>query len=125
MSRHVCAGIYLKSKKNTVKGPAGKMRMTLKQICVERKLNPERFAVYHNGITVLSQRADVVDGALRLCVPYVPNGCQTIKNAFFFREDTNLKSRIADDLWRRVLVPVRVIETKDDDLAPTVFWGKN
>ena len=45
---------YLQEKKNTERGPAGKMRTTLKQICVEENLQPERFALFHNGITLFS-----------------------------------------------------------------------
>lgn len=116
---------YLQSKKNTEKGPAGKMRGTLKQMCVDGSLEPERFAMFHNGITMFSRRAQLVDGQVRVRDPYVLNGCQTIKNAFLFRVDGNLKSKIKDDLWQRVSVPVRIIETTDDGLVRAVTVNNN
>lgn len=116
---------YLQSKKNTEKGPAGKMRATLKQMCVDSNLAPERFALFHNGITMFTKRARVGDGEIGMQDPYVLNGCQTIKNAFLFRVDPNLKSKIKDDRWRRIAVPVRVIETKDDELVRSITVNNN
>jgi hypothetical protein len=116
---------YLQSKKNTEKGPAGKMRATLKEMCVDGDLEPERFAMFHNGVTMFSRRAQLVEGQVRVRDPYVLNGCQTIKNAFLFRVDGNLKSKIKDDLWQRVSVPVRIIETTDDGLVRSVTVNNN
>jgi len=81
--------------------------------------------MFHNGITMFSRKAQVVESQVRVCDPYVLNGCQTIKNAFFFRFDSNLKSRIKEDLWRRVSVPVRIIETTDDELVRAVTVNNN
>lgn len=116
---------YLTSKKNTERGPAGKMRTTLKQICVDGKLDPGCFAMFHNGITIFSRRTALVDAQVRLRDPYVLNGCQTIKNAFLFRHDGHLKSKIKDELWQRVAVPIRIIETTDDELVRTVTVSNN
>jgi len=116
---------YLHSKKNTEKGPAGKMRATLKQMCIDGSPNPECFALYHNGITIFSRRAKLANGEIRLRDPYVLNGCQTIKNAFFFRFDPNLKSKIKDAYWHRVTVPVRIIETTNDELVRSVTVNTN
>ncbi len=46
---------YLHSKRNTEKGPAGKMRETLKHICIDKTLPPEQFALFHNGVTIYAQ----------------------------------------------------------------------
>jgi hypothetical protein len=116
---------YLSSKKNTEKGPAGKMRATLKQMCVESKLEPAHFALFHNGITMFSRKAELTEGEIRIRDPYVLNGCQTIKNAFFFRFDPNLKSKINHDCWQQVFVPIRIIETSDDDLVRAVTVNTN
>ncbi len=116
---------YLSSRTNTEKGPAGKMRATLKQMCVEESLAPERFAMFHNGVTIFSRRVTVnPDGAL-LREPYVLNGCQTIKNAFLFRYDPALQRKIQPELWDRVAVPVRIIETADQDLIRVVTVNNN
>lgn len=116
---------YLMSKKNTEKGPAGKMRATLKQICVEGTLTPERFAMFHNGITLFARRSEVVDGGVELREAFVLNGCQTIKNAFFFRYDPHLRTKIKEDLWERVLLPIRIVQTSEDELVRTVTVNNN
>ena len=116
---------YLTTKKNTEKGPAGKMRATLNAMCVEGKEEPERFAPFHNGVTIFAKRA-VIDGdKVRLRDPYVLNGCQTITNAFFFRYDKSVRSRIKADLWDRVSVPIRIIETGDAELVRTITVNNN
>lgn len=116
---------FLTSKKNTEKGPAGKMRATLKEMSVDGKSDPERFATFHNGVTVFAKRATVDGEKVRLRDPYVLNGCQTIKNAFLFRHDRNVRDRIKPELWDRVAVPVRIIETSDEDLVRTVTVNNN
>jgi hypothetical protein len=116
---------FLHSKRNTEKGPAGKMRETLKSMCVENVTAPERFALFHNGVTIYSQRVEVVDGALRIREPFVLNGCQTIKNAFYFRNDPKLKDRIDEGRWERVAVPIRVIEAADQNLIRSITINNN
>ena len=116
---------YLQSPKNVVRGPAGKMRETLKQICVRRKLGPELFAFYHNGVTVTGRSAGPSPGGIYIAEPYVLNGCQTIKNAFLFLNDPRLKGRIDPERWSKILVPLRVVATQDDELIRTVTINNN
>jgi len=116
---------FLSSKKNIEKGPAGKMRATLKEMCVDGKFEPERFATFHNGVTIFARRAAVDSNGVRLRDPYVLNGCQTIKNAFLLRHDKYVRDRIKPELWDRVAVPIRIIETTDDDLVRTVTVNNN
>jgi AIPR protein len=116
---------YLTSKKNTERGPAGKMRGTLREMCVDGKVDPERFALFHNGVTIFSRRLRLLDGQVHVRDPYVLNGCQTIKNAFFFRFDPQLRSKIKGERWSRVAVPLRIIETSDDDLVRSITVNTN
>ena len=116
---------YLHAKRNVEKGPAGKMRETLKQICVEKATPPEQFALFHNGVTIYAQRVEVSEGLLRLREPFVLNGCQTIKNAFYFREDPKIKEKIDTEIWGRVAVPLRVIETSAPEIIRTVTINNN
>jgi hypothetical protein len=116
---------YLREKRNTEKGPAGRMRATLKDMCVEGTTEPERFALFHNGITIYSSAAKASGEIVALRDPYVINGCQTIKSAFLFRHDPHLKNRIKDDSWERVSVPVRIVITRDDQLVRTITVNNN
>jgi len=119
---------FLYSKSNMEKGAAGKMRETLKRICVEEQLEPEIFALYHNGVTLHARSVErsrhSSDGVL-VTEPFVLNGCQTIKNAFFFRNDPHLKDRIVVSRWKRVEVPLRIIETSNEDVVRTVTINNN
>ncbi len=116
---------YLQSPKNVVKGPAGKMRETLRQICVDRKVGPELFAFYHNGVTVTGRSAGPAPGGIYIAEPYVLNGCQTIKNAFLFLNDPRLRERIDREKWNHIMVPLRVVATHNDDLIRTVTINNN
>ncbi|MCS6799267.1 MAG: AIPR family protein [Myxococcota bacterium] len=114
---------YIYSRKNTETGPAAKMRATLRRICVEEKEPPERFAMFHNGITVCANRVDVGENEVYLTEPYVLNGCQTIKTAFLFRTDKHVK--VKEDRWQAVGLPVRIIQTKSDDLIQAITISNN
>lgn len=116
---------YLFGKQNVEKGPAGKMRESLKKICIEKTIAPETFALYHNGITLHASRIQPVDGGVRIADPFVLNGCQSIKNAFFFRNDQFLRQKIDDERWKQVRVPLRIIETRDEDLVRTITVNNN
>ncbi len=118
---------YLRSKKNTVKGPAGKMRETLKQICLssENPLEPEIFAFYHNGATLFASEIEPIEGGIKVRNPYVLNGCQTIKNAYLFRYDPNYKGKINVSAWNRIVIPLRILGTKDKDLVRQVTINNN
>jgi hypothetical protein len=116
---------YLYAKRNVERGPAGKMRETLKQICIDKVLPPERFALFHNGVTIYAPRVEMADTLLRVREPFILNGCQTIKNAFYFRNDHRYKGKIDEDIWSRVAVPLRIIETTDGELIRTVTINNN
>lgn len=116
---------FLRSKRNVEKGPAARMRETLKRMCVEKKSAPDLFALFHNGITIHAARFRLDGEDASVFDPYVLNGCQTVKNAFLFRHDPNLRSRIDEELWSKVSVPVRIIETRDEDLVRSITVNNN
>jgi hypothetical protein len=116
---------FLTSKKNTEKGPAGKMRSTLKEMTVEGKIEPERFATFHNGLTLFARKAVVHGDGVKLRDPFVLNGCQTVKNAFLFRHDKGVRDRIKPELWDRIAVPVRIIDTGEEELVRSITVNNN
>jgi hypothetical protein len=118
---------YIEKSKNTVKGPAGKMRETLENICIEKKIDPEFFALYHNGITLFTKDIKILDDGSKYEVkePYVLNGCQTIKNAYLFKYTSRKKEKINEEIWNNVLVPLRILCTSDEDLVTLVTINNN
>jgi hypothetical protein len=117
---------FLKSEKNTASGPAGEMKKTLIDICVNRKTPPGIFAMYHNGITIVSKSTEVSsDHIITLQDPYILNGCQTVRNAWEFSKSIQWRDKIAQEIWRDVCVPARIVETSSDDLIRSVTVANN
>jgi hypothetical protein len=118
---------FLNTTRNTVKGPSGKMKSTLRAMCItqEAEVPPEGFALYHNGITIFARNVSRKDSALVLREPYVLNGCQTIQTAYRFRYVEPASSKIKSELWERVKVPIRVLESQDDDLVRRITVNTN
>ena len=75
---------FLAKKSNLEKGPSGRMRETLKDICIDATLEPELFSFFHNGVTIYAEHVDVSEGELQLRAPYVLNGCQTDQDRLSF-----------------------------------------
>lgn len=110
------------------KGPGSHMRQTLREICDRRNqtpLAPECFAMYHNGVTIHARQARLEGDRLHLKDPSVLNGCQTVKNSYFFRNDTAFAPHLDADRWAAVAVPVRVLVTNKDELVRRVAVSNN
>jgi hypothetical protein len=116
---------FLTGKKAQERGPAGRMRETLKAICIEKHLPPEIFAFYHNGVTIYAETAEPADRGLHLRAPFVLNGCQTVKSAYLFHSDPRLRDKIDEEAWNRVLVPLKVITSKDEALVRQITINNN
>jgi hypothetical protein len=129
---------YIKSTKNTGSGPAGRIKETLGEICIKKangsyEESPHMFAALHNGISLYTSGVDlprpngeglpVGTGTAMVSEPYVINGCQTIKSAYYFRGE---KEDLVDvNRWEQIEVPIRVIETADVGIVRTVTLSNN
>jgi len=110
------------------KGPGSHMRQTLREICDRRRadpLPPECFAMYHNGVTIHARQARVEGDRLLLKDPSVLNGCQTVKNSYFFVNDAAFAPHLDRDRWLAVAVPLRILVTNKDDLVRRVSASNN
>lgn len=118
---------YIKSKKNTETGPAAKMKETLKEICIQSspQVKPDTFAFYHNGVTIYSKEVRPGGTGIEVKNPYVLNGCQTIKNAYFFRTDPKLRAKINPAAWQEIKIPIRIVSTKNDRLVNLITINNN
>lgn len=121
---------FLRSKRNVEKGPSGKIRETLKEMCVggeAKATDPELFAFLHNGVTIFARDVRVGDGEASAQVrePFVLNGCQTIKTGFYFKCDSKIRARIDIARWDRVKLPVRIITTRDEELIRHITVSNN
>jgi hypothetical protein len=121
---------FLRSKKNVEKGPYGKIREYLREICVsptDASPPPEMFAFYHNGVTVYARdvRIQEQNGTAEVREPFVLNGCQTIKTGFYFRCDSRLRQRIDEARWDRIEIPLRIITTRNEELIRQITIANN
>lgn len=115
------------------KGPAGYMRDTLRSICIPSKkgdfaAGPDSFALFHNGVTLTATKAtqDAESTSVTLVEPNVLNGCQTIKNAYLMLRAEGASSKLLDiDRWNQVVVPLRVVVTKNEALVRQITVGLN
>ena len=119
--------LFISSPRNVVRGPSAKITETLRTICADKvpSLAPETFALYHNGVTMHARDVSLSPGSLSFRDPYVLNGCQTLITAYRFRTSSRSASHIDTALWERITVPVRVINSKDEDLIRTVTVNNN
>lgn len=119
---------YIDTRENIERGPVGKMRETLRRIAIEKtqdRLEPHIFAFYHNGVTLSTENVTPTEGGVELSDPYVLNGCQTIKNAFLFRNQRGTREKIDDGVWREIPIPLRIIRTSGDELVRNVTVNNN
>ena len=110
---------------NVERGPSAKMRDTLKDIAIDKKLEPELFAFFHNGVTLFADQVRPSDGGVEVRRPYVLNGCQTVKSAYLFFSDPRNRGRIDDGVWNRISVPIRVTMTRDQGFIRQVTVNTN
>jgi hypothetical protein len=119
--------LYLYEKKP--KSPAKHIQKTLEAICIAKPqaapLEPEKFALFHNGITLHATAADPVDTGLAIRTPSVLNGCQTVKTAYLFLEDLNNRNLIDTKKWDAIPIPLRIVVTCDEDLVRNVTTSNN
>jgi len=116
---------FINKKSNIEKGAAGKMKQTLKQICIDNSLEPEIFALYHNGVTIYARDIEPSRKEIRVRDPFVLNGCQTIKNAYLYFFTPRNRTRINEEKWKRILIPLRILCTKDEDVTRSVTINNN
>ena len=115
--------------KKAAKGPAKHIRTSLKKICISSPQwtspDPGVFAVLHNGVTLHAREAEPDRGKITLRQPGVLNGCQTIKTAYLFLHDPDLKQRIDATRWDQIRIPVRVVVTNDERFITDVAVSNN
>ena len=117
---------FLRTSRNTERGPAGRIRETLGQMCTTKSLEPELFAFYHNGVTIFARAVRRNGEQLEVQEPFVLNGCQTIKSAYRFSQERKIKNeQLTRDRWKRITIPVRITTTRDEELVRIITVNNN
>jgi len=114
------------------KGPAAYMRETLRSICIPKggqfPARPDSFALYHNGVTLTATAVTQDDTRTTAALrdPHILNGCQTIKSAFLMLRAEGATSKLIDiERWKQIVIPVRVVVTRDENLVRRITVGLN
>lgn len=111
---------------------ASHIRETILGIC-KGEIEPETFALLHNGLTVTassgahdasSRRATLRPGSDGI---YVVNGCQTVYMAWKVHRELLKKKLDTSWLqrWDRIMVPIRVVLTNSDERVRQVTSAAN
>lgn len=120
--------LFLYGKKNESKGPAGKIKETLELINNKNRMfPPEKFAFLHNGVTIYTTKVihKKSERKIEISNPSILNGCQTIKSASFFFQETNAKGKLDIDIWENIPISIRIVATKDNNLWREVAEANN
>ncbi len=120
--------LFLYGKKNENKGPAGKIKETLELInSGNSKFPPEKFAFLHNGVTIYSTKINPKkdEKKIEITNPSILNGCQTIKSASFFFQETSSKGKLNLDVWNKIPISIRVVATQNNELWREVAEANN
>lgn len=76
----------------------------------------DKFVILNNGVTIVAkQMTSLGSNDYRLSDYYIVNGCQTSSVIF------NNKDKIKEDLW----VPIKIINTKSDELITKIIKATN
>ena len=116
---------FIHKKKNTEHGPSAKIRASLDAIN-KGIMPPEKFLFLHNGITLFSENATgMSDAHISLVNPYILNGCQTIKSAYFFYQEMLQKGKLISERWSAIPVFTRITVSPDENLWREIAESSN
>lgn len=107
-----------------------KIKESLSNICLNKKekdkLTESHFMIHHNGVTLCAETLELNEEnhfvTLRGTIIII-NGCQTTRTARKFYEE--YEEKISKELWDKIYLPVRIIETSDDALIEAVSINNN
>jgi hypothetical protein len=87
--------------------PNQAIKKSLKDIVINKKVSPEYFTFYHNGVTLFAEKLDGENGTTKIVEPRVLNGAQTITTLSRFIEDIQKHPNYAD--YETTLKQIEVI----------------
>lgn len=120
--RNIRAGL---SKDNA---PNKKIREALDAIVIKASENPSVFAFRHNGVTLAASKVTEIDGKVRLYVPRLLNGAQTVSSLALFleeRSDNPLLRANADRLASVQVIAKSIEEDPADEFVTQVTISNN
>jgi hypothetical protein len=104
------------------------MWMTIKDICLYKRRQPEDFAIFHNGLSICCSLIEQNEKKIKLIDPKIVNGCQTVKGIWLKKNDAReekIINKFDQERWLSIKVPVRIIETAKTETIYEVAINNN
>lgn len=108
--------------------PNRKIREALDRIVLKTSEEPSVFAFRHNGVTLAADKVTEFDGKVRLYVPRLLNGAQTVSSLALFleeRSDNPLLKKNADKLDSIYVIAKVIADNPADDFITQVTISNN
>lgn len=87
--------------------PNQAIKKSLKEIVINKKVNPEYFTFHHNGVTLFAEKLEAENGTSKIVEPRVLNGAQTITTLSRFIEEIQKQPNFSE--YEETLKQIEVI----------------
>jgi hypothetical protein len=100
---------------------------SLKAIVIEQSDDPSLFAFNHNGITLYSEKVEMVEGNCRLTAPRLLNGAQTVTTVASFRKANQDNPKLLEGhaAFEAIRVLCKIITNADQKFVTRVTINNN
>ena len=107
--------------------PNRAIKKALKEIVLDKSLDPQYFTFNHNGVTLYAEMAEYENGMMRIVEPRVLNGAQTITTFAKFIEDNNNNPVLDENRARlgKIRVIAKVITEASAEFITSVTISNN
>ncbi len=107
--------------------PNQAINKSLKDIVINKKVDPSYFTFHHNGITLFAQKLTLDNGITSIIEPRVLNGAQTVSTLAKFIDDNQKNPNFQDsiELLKEIEVIGKVIEKCDVEFITQITISNN
>ena len=107
--------------------PNQAIKKSLKDIIINKKLNPEYFTFHHNGVTLFAEKLEPEDGITKIVEPRILNGAQTITTLSRFIEGIQKHPKYSEfeGLLKQIEVIGKIITNCSPEFVTQVTISNN
>lgn len=107
--------------------PNRAIKKTLKDILIDKTLEPEYFSFNHNGVTLYVENLEPGKDSVQIVEPRVLNGAQTITTFSRFMDDNKQSPKLIEngDVLNRIKVMAKIITNCSPEFIATVTIANN
>jgi len=107
--------------------PNQAIKKSLKDIIINKKLNPEYFTFHHNGVTLFAEKLESENEITRIVEPRILNGAQTITTLSRFIEDIQKRPKYSEyeETLKQIEVIGKIITSCSQEFVTQVTISNN